>query len=82
MNKDQSPVLSLLADSTADVKKTNVFGYARIDIWCFNFDGKGTALVTWDDDAEFSALGSDDLHAILCGDAESGTRWYRRTSRE
>ena len=75
------PILSLFADPKADLVETNIYGFKRIDVWCFNYDGKGSALITTDDDPEFSSWGGDDLYNILCGDPASGTRWYRRNPR-
>lgn len=79
MDKMKSPIVSLVADPKADLIQKNIYGYGRIDIWCFNFDGKGSALITRDDDHEFSSMGGDDLYNILCGEPADGIRWYRRS---
>jgi hypothetical protein len=58
----------------------NVYGYETIRVWVFNFDGWGTALVSYDDDAELNSISGEDLDYILLGNPGSGHRWYRPTT--
>jgi hypothetical protein len=61
--------------NTAD--DPNYYGYKTILIWQFNFDGEGSALVSYDDDLELDSIFGEDLQHILFGDSGSGHRWYR-----
>lgn len=74
----KGPIVSLVVDPEANRTQHNFYGYERIDIWCFNYDGKGSALITTNGDQEFMSWDGDDLYNILCGDPETGVRWYRR----
>ena len=78
VEKLEEPIISLVADPKANLIQPNVYGYDRIDIWCFNYDGQGTALITTDDDPEFTGLHRMDLDEILFGEPVDGVRWYRR----
>jgi hypothetical protein len=55
----------------------NVLGFEHIHIWCFNYDGKGAALVTYDDKDEFDSLHGRDLDGLLFGNLESDVLCYR-----
>lgn len=68
------PILTLVKIPETD--GSNAYGYEKIHIYAFNFDGQGAALVTHDDSHEFDTYAGKDLHNILCGDAGDGTRWY------
>jgi hypothetical protein len=75
------PILILEQIPGSDTSdEPNVYGYEAILIWQFNFDGKGTALVSHDDDAELNFYSGEDLEYILFGDPGSGHRWYRPTN--
>jgi hypothetical protein len=58
----------------------NAYGYGTILIWQFNFDGNGTAIVSYDDNSELDSCAGEDLEYILFGDPGSGHRWYRPTN--
>ena len=73
-----NPILILRkirGSNTAD--EPNPYGYGTIQIWQFNYDGKGAALVTYDNETELDSISGEDLDYILCGDPGSGHRWYR-----
>jgi len=55
----------------------NFIGFDTIRIWQFNFDGEGTALLSFDSEDELSSMYGMDLNFILCGDPVSGQRCYR-----
>ena len=68
------PILTLkLVPST---RKTNAYGFKKIHIMHFNYDGQGTALVRHDGSKNMETYVLKDLEAILLGDATSGDRWY------
>jgi hypothetical protein len=73
-----NPILILEEIPGSDTSDApNVYGYKTIQILAFNFDGRGSALVSFDDDAELDSISSVDLNYILFGDLGSGHRWYR-----
>jgi len=76
--KMKAPLLILKeipgSDTPANPK---TYGYDTIRIWQFNYDGQGTALVSYDNNNELESLSGDDLHLILCGDPGNGHRWYQ-----
>ena len=78
MQQMKEPLVSLRVDHDADKIQPNPYGYEHIHIWHFNYDGNGTALVTFDDSTDFETFHSNDLDHILIGDPESGLRWYHR----
>lgn len=45
----------------------NIYGFDKVTIWYFNYDGQGNALVTFDDDENFNLLGKGDLDGVLFG---------------
>ena len=55
----------------------NFIGFDTIRIWQFNFDGEGTALLSFDSEDELSIMYGMDLNFILCGDPVTGQRCYR-----
>jgi len=57
--------------------KENSYGYDTIRIWQFNYDGEGTALVSFDNEAEFDTLHRNDVFCVLCGSPFDGHRCYR-----
>jgi hypothetical protein len=72
----ETPLVTLGIDQAAGEVQNNPFGYERIHIWYFNYDGKGSALVTFDDATDFESLAAIDLDHVLHGDPGSGVRWY------
>ena len=52
----------------------NPYGFYFIEIFHFNYDGKGGALVK--QDGEFDYCHPNDLNCILFG-GDDGVRWYR-----
>lgn len=76
-----NPVLILEQIPESDISaRPNPYGYGTIRIWQFNFDGRGTALVSYDDDAELDSCSDEDLQYILFGNPENGHRWYSPTN--
>jgi hypothetical protein len=76
-----NPILILEQIPGCDtVEEPNVYGYSTIRIWLFNYDGKGGALVTYENEAELNLCFGEDLQYILLGNPESGHRWYRPTN--
>lgn len=71
------PILTFVIDKAESEAEHNPYGFERIHIWALNYDGRGTALLTYNDETEFNMLGPEDLHYIFCG-SDRGTRWYRR----
>lgn len=71
------PILTLEIIPESNEIQQNVFGYERISIYHFNYDGKGSAIASFDDNDELESIGNIDLDEILFGDAGSGIRWYR-----
>ena len=69
------PILTLVKNPETD--DSNCYGYDKIHIYVFNFDGKGGALVSHDDDVGFSTYFGRDLYNLLCGSPVDGTRWYQ-----
>lgn len=55
----------------------NFYGFKRVDVIQFNYDGKGSALLRIDNRNELEAFYGEDLYMILMGDPSSGVRWYR-----
>lgn len=72
----KEPILTLRMDRDAGKIQPNPYGYERIHIWCFNYDGKGGAIATFDEATEFESIYGNDLDYILFGDPGSGIRWY------
>jgi hypothetical protein len=73
-----NPILILEQIAGSDTSdEPNVYGYETIRILVFNFDGRGTALVSYDDNAELDSISGADLDYILLGNPGSGHRWYR-----
>jgi len=77
----KEPIVSLRIDQDAGKTQPNPYGYEHIHIWCFNYDGAGTALVTFDEAADFESIGGIDLVHVLLGDSGSGIRWYHRVTK-
>lgn len=71
------PILTLEMIPGSSELQHNVYGFEHIHIWCFNYDGKGAAIITFDDEDELNSLFGKDLDYILFGDPGSGVRWYR-----
>ena len=59
--------------------KENAYGYERIDIVHFNFDGEGSALVYCYHEKEkhLASFRGKDLYRILIGDPGSGDIYYK-----
>lgn len=74
----KKPLLTFVVDRTASEDEPNPFGWDAIHVWYFNFDGEGSALVTFDEERDFESLYGNDLYRLLCGDPGSGVRWYKR----
>ena len=55
----------------------NTCGYETILIWKFNFDGDGSALVSYDDSPELDFCSGIDLQYMLLGNPGNGHRWYQ-----
>ncbi len=55
----------------------NFIGFDTLRIWRFNFDGEGTALLSFDNEDELHIMYGKDLNFILCGDPVTGHRCYR-----
>ncbi|HQU80640.1 MAG TPA: hypothetical protein PLU47_14355 [Azonexus sp.] len=68
------PILTLVKNPETDDR--NYFGFDKIHIYAFNFDGEGGALVSHDNEPGFSSYHGRDLHNLLCGHAVDGTRLY------
>lgn len=68
------PILTLVKNPETD--DCNYFGFDKIHIYAFNFDGKGAALVSHDDEVGFDCYYGQDLMALLCGNAVDGTLLY------
>lgn len=56
---------------------TNFVGYHVIRIYALNYDGKGSGLVTFEGGDVFEILDAESMTAVLCGDQETGHRWYK-----
>ncbi len=78
-NKMTQPILILKEiPGSSTPKHHNVFeGYETIRIWHFNYDGKGSAIVSYDDEEELNMMAEGDLYMVMCGDPGSGHRWYK-----
>ena len=75
------PILILEQIPGSDTSdEPNVYGYRTILIWKFNFDGNGTAIVSYDEDSELHSCFGEDLEYILFGNPGSGHLWYRPTN--
>jgi hypothetical protein len=61
-----TPVLTLLKVRDDG----NIYGWDRIHILHFNFDGNGAALVRYDDEQDLNRLEPGDLECILFGRAQ------------
>lgn len=55
----------------------NPYGFERIHVLQFNYDGKGGALIRYNDEKHIEATSGVDLQMILTGEPYSGQRWYR-----
>lgn len=69
------PILTMRA--VPNPPSHNSYGYERIHFLQFNYDGKGTALVRFDNEPDLWDFGGSDLKMILLGDPMNGDRWYR-----
>lgn len=74
-NGHLKPILTL--KKVPNPKVHNPYGFERIEILHFNFDGKGGALIRFDDEKDLQCLYGEDLQMILQGEPYSGQRWYR-----
>jgi len=73
-----NPILILeKIPGSATTEEPNAYGYETIRIWQLNYDGNGTAIVTYDDETELNLCYGADLNYILFGNPGSGHRWYR-----
>jgi hypothetical protein len=61
----------------AEVADRNPYGWKEIHIYAFNVDGRGFALVSYDDELQFDYCHTHDIGIILAGDPGDGWRWYR-----
>ena len=77
------PAASCQSKSILTLKKVprpvvhNPYGFERIQVLQFNYDGKGGALVRFDNGKDLECLFGSDLEMILLGEPYSGQRWYR-----
>jgi hypothetical protein len=55
----------------------NPYPWKRIHVLQFNFDGRGSALLRYDDKEDLEVHAERDVTFILMGDPYSGQRWYR-----
>ena len=53
----------------------NAYGFSKIEIIQFNYNGAGDAIVR-NDGAELDSMGKPDLDLVLFGDPGTGDRWY------
>lgn len=58
-------------------KVHNPYGFERIHVLQFNYDGKGSALLRYDNNKDLEDLSGVDLQMILTGEPYTGQRWYR-----
>jgi len=72
---NMKPILTLV--KIPETEDSNCYGYNKIHIYAFNFDGKGGALVSHDDEVGFGSYYGQDLRNLLCGSSADGTLWYR-----
>ena len=62
------PILILEQIRGSDTSdEPNVYGYGTILIWKFNFDGNGTAIVSYDDNSELESCFGEDLEQRKAG---------------
>ena len=53
----------------------NAYGFGKIEIIQFNYNGNGDAIVRHDG-GQLESLGKQDLDLVLFGDPGNGDRWY------
>lgn len=71
------PLITLIKNTEPDALNRNVYGYDKIHFLHFNYDGKGSALVTHDDDLAIDLYGPGDVDNILFGSGD-GVQIYLR----
>lgn len=69
------PILTLIRNAAEEALAADVYGYEKIHFLQFNFDGKGSALVTHDDDPKLDSYCAIDVNQILFG-SQDGIRSY------
>src|ERR1035437_6895460 len=74
------PILTLIKDPAANEIQDNPYGFDPIHVWCFNYDGEGSAIATYGDAPDLEDIPSNDLYLLLFGDPGSGVRWYHQAS--
>ena len=79
MNKNHesknAPLFTMVIDPAS---KDNPYGFEKIHFWELNYDGRGSALVSHDDEADLDSYNLIDVNEILLGNAGHGTRHYHR----
>lgn len=73
------PLITLVKNTEPDALERNVYGYGKIHFLHFNYDGKGSALVTHDDDLEIDSYIAVDVENVLFGSG-NGIQIYLRSA--
>lgn len=74
------PILTLIKNTDEEALEANVYGYEKIHFLQFNFDGKGSALVTHDDDPKLDSYCAIDVSHILFGNEDGILSYLRETA--
>jgi hypothetical protein len=71
------PLITLIKNTEPAALDANAYGYDKIHFLHFNYDGKGSALVTHDDDLAIDSYIAVDVENILFG-TQDGVKIYLR----